>query len=329
MQINTKKSKEFENTAFAISASNEGHSQMMNVVMRPKLKVANDSTVPAKVMSTGVKNMVNQANVLVQQFGQLKVDLLDRSDRALWNYLQGVNDYKVSIENHPDKQAIKTALLTEIHLRDGAPMSSASSLEAVVVRYIFGDQSRQTRNNYTVVMEKAAALNIASNKFADFLAEHGGVSKVVEHVFDDEANTAELAKQIADASKASQTTRTGLVQRYFSASAHNAAAELDYAGDVINWVLPKKAKKGKASDKADPKHEVGQFVFFVTVQDPDTGKYRVVQGNIFDKAYEQKLLSEIATRMATETNELEQVVQSLEQTIGFEDLNEEGSPIEA
>jgi hypothetical protein len=328
MQINTQQSTALNNTAFAVSTSNEDHSHNINVVMRPKQKGANDAKTNAKPLSTGVKKMVNQANVLVQQFGRLKVDVLDRSDRALWNYLQAVNEYKVSIENHPDKQAIKTALLTDIHLRDGVPMSSASSLEAVVARYIFGDQSRQTRNNYTVVMEKAAALNIASDKFADFLAEHGGVSKVVEHVFDDEANTVEIAKQIGDANKANQATRTGLVQRYFSAAAHNVESELSFAGDVINWVQPKPAKKGKVSEKADPKHEEGQFVFFVTVQDPNTGKYRVVQGNIFDKAYEQKLLGEIATRMATTTSELKQAVQSLEQAIGFEDLNEEGTPIE-
>ena len=259
----------------------------INVVMRPKLTAANDVKVAAKPMSTGVKKMVNEADALAQQFGQLKTDVFDRSDRALWDYLQVVNVYKVSIDMHPDKQAIKTALLNAIHIRDKSPMSSASSLEAVVVRYIFGDQSRQTRSNYTVVMEKATALGIAADKFADFLAKHGGVSKVVEHVFDDEANTAEIAKQIADANKTTQTTRTGLVQRYFSASAHNATAELAYAGEVVNWVQPKPEKKGKASEKADPKHEAGQFVFFVTVQDMDTGKYRVVLHHV----WKQRLLS--------------------------------------
>lgn len=300
----------------------------INVVMRPKLTTANDAKVAAKVMSTGVKKKVNEANVLVQQFDELKSTVLDRSDRALWDYMEFVYRYKVSIDQHPDKQTIKTALLHEIHLRDGAPISSAFSLEAVVVRFIFRDQSRQTRSNYTVVLEKATALGIAADKFADFLAEYGGVSKVVEHVFDDEAKTAEIAKQFAEQNKASQTTRTGLVQRYFSASAHNATAELAYAGEVVNWVKPKPEKKGKASEKADPKYEVGQFVFFVTVQDMDTGKYRVVQGNIFDKAYEQKLLGDIASRLETETVELEEAVQSLEQAIGFDDLNEEGTPIE-
>lgn len=317
------------NTASPATLSNQiAASTAINAVMRPKLTAANDSKLEVKPMSTGVKKMVNEATVLAQQFGQLKTDVFDRSDRALWDYLQVVNVYKVSIDMHPDKQAIKTALLNAIHIRDKAPMSSASSLEAVVVRYIFGDQSRQTRSNYTVVMEKASSLGIAADKFADFLAEFGGVSKVVEHIFDDEANTAEIAQQVAEQDKASQANRTQLVQRLYAAGAHNPAAELSYSGEVVNWVQPKSVKKGKASDKVDPKHEKGQFVFFVTVQDQDTGKYRVVQGNIFDKAYEQKLLGEIASRMETETAELEEAVQSLEQSLGFDDLNEEGTPIE-
>jgi hypothetical protein len=40
----------------------------------------------------------------------------------------------------------------------------------------------------TIALEKAAALGVATNEFADFLAEHGGVSKVVEKVFDHEAD---------------------------------------------------------------------------------------------------------------------------------------------
>lgn len=300
----------------------------INTVIRPKLELANDSKLTANLMSSGVTKVLNEANALIQQFGQLKTEVFDRSDRALWDYLQLVNIFKAGVEGHPDKQAIKKALLNAIHQRDGAPMSSASTLEAVVVRYIFADQSRQTRNNYTVVMEKASSLGIAPEKFSDFLAQYGGVSKVVEHIFEDEADTAETAKQVAENSKAIQATRTQLVQRYFAASAHTASTELHFTGDVVNWVKPKPEKKGKSAEKDDPKHEKGQFVFFVTVQDPDTGKFRLVQGNIFDKAYEQKLLGEIASRLATETDELEQVVQSLEHAIGFDDLNAEGSPIE-
>ena len=56
---------------------------------------------------------------------------------------------------------------------------------------------------------------------------------------------------------------------------------------------------------------------FVTVRDPETGKYRVLQGNVFDRAFEAQLLGTIADRMDAKTDELAQVVAGLEQQIGF------------
>jgi|GEM_PF-2969906 len=300
----------------------------ISAIMRPKQKAVVQTKLDVKAMPTGVKKMLEVADALVDQFGQLKADVFDRSDQALWAYLGDVNELKDTIAKHADKQTIKTAMLTAIHKRDTAAMSSASSLEAVVVRYIFGDQSRQTRSNYTIVLEKATALNIPVDGFVAFLAEYGGVSKVVEHVFDNEADEVKTAQEVAASNKADQTNRIALVQRLYAATAHNPVGELSYSGEVVNWVMPKPVTKGKAPEKVNPKYEQGDYVFFVTVHDSDTGNYRVVQGNIYDKAYEQKLLSEIASRIDTETDELEQAVQSLEQAIGFGDLTEEGSPIE-
>lgn len=300
----------------------------ISAIMRPKQKAVVQTKLDVKAMPTGVKKMLEVADALVDQFGQLKADVFDRSDQALWAYLGDVNELKDTIAKHADKQTIKTAMLTAIHKRDTAAMSSASSLEAVVVRYIFGDQSRQTRSNYTIVLEKATALNIPVDGFVAFLAEYGGVSKVVEHVFDNEADEVKTAQEVAASNKAEQTNRIALVQRLYAATAHNPVGELSYSGEVVNWVMPKPVTKGKAPEKVNPKYEQGDYVFFVTVHDSDTGNYRVVQGNIYDKAYEQKLLSEIASRIDTETDELEQAVQSLEQAIGFGDLIEEGTPIE-
>jgi NTP pyrophosphatase (non-canonical NTP hydrolase) len=41
----------------------------------------------------------------------------------------------------------------------------------------------------------------------------------------------------------------------------------------------------------------------------------VVQGNVFNRAFEEQLLAAMAERMAAETDELTQAVVSLEQTI--------------
>jgi hypothetical protein len=75
--------------------------------------------------------------------------------------------------------------------------------------------------------------------------------------------------------------------------------------------------KSKTTAKPDPRYEKGNFVFFVTVRNPETGGYRVVQGSVFDQAYEQNLLSVIAERMDVSVPELSTTVQGLEQIIGF------------
>jgi DNA-binding transcriptional LysR family regulator len=43
----------------------------------------------------------------------------------------------------------------------------------------------------------------------------------------------------------------------------------------------------------------------------------VVQGNVFDQAYEQQLLASIAERMDVSLPELSTAVQGLERSIGF------------
>ena len=138
--------------------------------------------------------------------------------------------------------------------------------------------------------------------------------------FDHEAEEQATAKQMADAKAAEKGTRTQWVTRLYSALAHKAESELAYAGEVTDWVPrdPKAdAPKSKAEGKSDPRYEKGNFVFFVTVRNPETGRYHVVQGNVFDQAYEQQLLASIAERMDVTIPELSAAVQGLEHSIGF------------
>jgi hypothetical protein len=105
--------------------------------------------------------------------------------------------------------------------------------------------------------------------------------------------------------------------------AHKAESELAYSGEVTDWV-PRDPKadtpKSKITAKPDPRYEKGNFVFFVTVRNPQTGRYHVVQGNVFDQAYEQQLLASIAERMDVSLPELSTAVQGLEHSIGFGSL---------
>jgi hypothetical protein len=294
-------------------------------VFRPKTKVSNTPAAPvAANLPKGVMAAVEAADVLVASYTKLKIEILDRSDRALWEMLQQVYGFVQQIEATPTKRETRTELIKKIQQRDGQSMATNSSTEAVVVRYVFADQSRQSRNNYMIAMEKARALDIAMDGFADFLTQHGGVGKVVEMVFDYEEGEIQSAKEVADAIKEDKKNRSQLVRRLYSVMAHKAESQINYSGLISNWV-PEKPKtttdaKGKGSEKADPKFETGNFVFFVTVKNPETGKFHVVQGNVFDKAYEEQLLGTIAERMDVPTNELSMAVQGMERAIGFGDL---------
>jgi len=125
------------------------------------------------------------------------------------------------------------------------------------------------------------------------------------------------AKDLSEAAKNEKKSRTELVTRLLAAMAHTADSLLNYKGEVSNWVPDKPKSTSKIKEKHEPKFEKGNFVFFVTVHNPETGNYHVVQGNQFDQAYEQQLLASIADRMAVDTTELSHAVQGLEKSLGF------------
>jgi hypothetical protein len=110
-----------------------------------------------------------------------------------------VYQFVEQIDRSPTKRETRNELLRKIQLRDSQSMATNASTEAIAVRYVFADQSRQSRNNYTIAMEKARALDIKVSGFADFLAKNGGVGGVVETVFDHEAEEQATSKELADA----------------------------------------------------------------------------------------------------------------------------------
>lgn len=309
--------------AFAAVMNPTGTAPAVSNVFRPKFGQAKANATSGTGLTASVERAVGTADQLAQAYQKLRVEVLDRSDRALWEMIQESYGFTRQVESSVQKNDIRKELIRKIQMRDSQGVASNASIDAVVVRYVFPDLSRQTRNNYTIAMEKARALEIPVTGFADFLAQHGGVGGVVDTVFDHEAEALATAKEVADAKAADKTTRTQLISRLYSAMAHKSAAELDYAGEVTDWVLPDPkadAAKPKPGAKTDPRYEKGRFVFFVTVRNTETGGYRVVQGNVFDQAYEQQLLASIADRMAVSSADLSATVQGLEHSIGFGSL---------
>ena len=308
---------------FAAVMNPTGAPPAVSNVFRPKFGQAKASTSSLTALPPSVDRAVGTADQLAQAYQKLRVDVLDRTDRAIWEMLQQNYGFVQQVDSSPQKRETRNELIRKIQIRDSQGVASNATTEAVIVRYVFEGLSRQTRNNYTIAMEKARALDIPVTEFADFLAKNGGVGGVVETVFDHEAEEQATAKQMADAKAAEKGTRTQWVTRLYSALAHKAESELAYAGEVTDWV-PRDPKadtpKSKAEAKPDPRYEKGNFVFFVTVRNPETGRYHVVQGNVFDQAYEQQLLASIAERMDVTIPELSAAVQGLEHSIGFGSL---------
>ena len=304
---------------FAAVMNPTGAAPAVSNVFRPKFGQAKAST-SLTALPPSVDRAVGTADQLAQAYQKLRVDVLDRTDRAIWEMLQQNYGFVQQVDSSPQKRETRNELIRKIQIRDSQGVASNATTEAVIVRYVFEGLSRQTRNNYTIAMEKARALDIPVTEFADFLAKNGGVGGVVETVFDHEAEEQATAKQMADAKANDKSTRTQWVTRLYSALAHKAESELAYAGEVTDWV-PQDPKadttKSKTGAKPDPRYEKGNFVFFVTVRNPETGRYHVVQGNVFDQAYEQQLLASIAERMDVTIPELSAAVQGLEQSIGF------------
>jgi len=165
---------------------------------------------------------------------------------------------------------------------------------------------------------------VTTDSFAGFLEQYGGVTKVVEHVFDHQADDQANAEATARAVREDKQNRVGLVGRLCTALAHASTVELAYSDPLHVWVpeQPNKDKKSKGKttgndDKSDPKYEPGKFVVFLSVRDASSGKYRVVQGNVFDRVFEDHMLATIAQRMEAPTDELAQAVVGLEQAVGF------------
>jgi len=313
------------NTVLAVPSINAAGSVAANSLMnlfRPK--PANAVKAASDAVPMGVSTAVQTADTLLASYAQLKVEVLDRSDRALWALLQDVYAFADAVEKSLTKRETRNELIRQIGIRDSARMSTAATTAAIVVRYVFADQSRQTRSNYSIAMEKATALGVTTDSFAGFLEQYGGVTKVVEHVFDHQADDRANAEATARAIREDKQNRVGLVGRLCTALAHASTVELAYPDPLHVWVPQKpnqdskfKGKTAAKDDKSDPKYEPGKFVVFLSVRDASSGKYRVVQGNVFDRVFEDQMLATIAQRMGAPTDELAQAVVGLEQAVGF------------
>ena len=110
--------------------------------------------------SPEVIDALQQVNQLAREYETLKIDVFLRAERASWLFLSNVYDYVLRINKSIKKRQIKSDLIDMIKQRDRVNISTASETETVVVRYVFSDMARQSRNNYVVVIQKALSMDV-------------------------------------------------------------------------------------------------------------------------------------------------------------------------
>jgi len=274
------------------------------------------SSVPVPDIQNGeLRKVLEQGAQLIQDYASLKTEVLDRSDRALWQLLSKVFDYVLQINASVQKRNVKSDLLAKIKARDNYAMSSSSETQAVVVRYVFGDLARQTRNNYVVVFDKALALETGVGGLLDLLEKHKGVVNFVEHDFDGNAESAAETKEKRKEERLQQVT---LMRRLFAAMSHCGASVPVATSYVVDWRPSfEELAKVKTEEKALPKYQAGNFVFFVALPGSTAGSYNLVQGFSPTKDFEDQMLQQIAARMGASNSELGASVADLETSAGL------------
>jgi hypothetical protein len=260
--------------------------------------------------SPEVSDALRQVDQLATHYKQLKTEILDRSDSALWSFLGGVYDYVLRINKSVQKQQIKKDLLTVIKMRDHISLSSALPTEAIVIRYVFSDMARQSRNNYVVLMQKALALDIKQGELLNFLVQYGGVSSVVDKIFDS------IEMSSAGEKEQRQTQRTdsiNLMRRLFVLMSQTEGVTPVNTEQVTDWIpSARELSTVKAADKTAAKYQPGDFVFFVAMPDTTQGQYKLIQGFSATRDFEDPFLLQIATRLGASNEQLQNLVAEFE-----------------
>jgi hypothetical protein len=249
-------------------------------------------------------------DALVTEYQRLKVEVFDRSDRALWQLLSNLYDIALTINKSKAKKELKAEMIKVIKAR-GEKIATSAETEAVVVRYVFVDVARQTRNNYAIVMQKALAEGIEEGGLFGFLEQHKGIVNVVEHNFD--TDSTETAAAVKEAHKAQRKEAGQLAQRLFTAKAHTQLKATLKTDEVFDWNLTaEQLAELKDTEKVQAKNQRGNFVFFVAVPAAADGTYNVVQGFAAPRDFEESLLVQIAARMQVPNEHLKEVVHEFE-----------------
>jgi hypothetical protein len=265
------------------------------------------------IKSVEVVEAMQAVSQLARDYESLKVEVFQRADRSTWGFLSNVYDYVLRINKSPQKRQIKTDLIGLINAREGAKISMALSIENLVVRYVFDDMTRQSRNNYVLLIQKALGMDIQPGMLMPLLEEHGGIVNVIEKDFDGNTPSANADSALR---KLQRVDSANLLRRLFYIMSTQQEAKVVQVEQVANWAPSAQAlSKLKASEKDLPKNQPGDFVFFVAVPGATPGEYNLLQGFSPTRDFEDQFLLQIAGRLGVSNEQLQVFISQIESSL--------------
>ena len=265
------------------------------------------------IKSVEVVEAMQAVSQLARDYESLKVEVFQRADRSTWGFLSNVYDYVLRINKSPQKRQIKTDLIGLINAREGAKISMALSIENLVVRYVFDDMTRQSRNNYVLLIQKALGMDIQPGMLMPLLEEHGGIVSVIEKDFDGNTPSANADSALR---KLQRVDSANLLRRLFYIMSTQQEAKVVQVEQVANWAPSAQAlSKLKASEKDLPKNQPGDFVFFVAVPGATPGEYNLLQGFSPTRDFEDQFLLQIAGRLGVSNEQLQVFISQIESSL--------------
>jgi hypothetical protein len=262
------------------------------------------------VQSAEVLDALQQINQLAKDYETLKIEVFLRADRAAWAFLSNVYDYVLRINRSVRKRQIKGDLLEMVRLRDRISISSASETEVLVVRYVFSDMARQTRNNYVAVMQKALAMDLKQGELLGVLEQYHGLNAWLSEGLQETE-----IKKIADREqrKTLRTDSVSLMRRLFALMGSGQGVSFVKTKQVADWTpSARELATVKEANKNATKYQAGEFVFFVATPSEQPDEYKLIQGLSAARDFEDQLLLQIAARLGADNQQLQAVVSEFE-----------------
>ena len=301
---------ETQTTSFKTTAVSGALSQL---IANSKIKAANAKAV-AKMPET-VEAMLQEGKDLTTAYESWKITFEAPSDKATYNLLDQVAGYIEKIEKMPeeDQSKVKEAMRNEINERVPSSVNASTLIETLVVKFVFKGMIRQTAYNYSKALELARKAGKKSGgAVGQFIDASGGIMKLIQ-----DSSSAGKGKPSTGISQ----ERIAKMRELYNLQGAATNAVVEYKGDVLDCYDTEKAAKEQKKEKPNAQKLKGSLVFFVGVPTNEEFKYQLVQGNVFDQAFENSLISQMAIALQTVSDDdLVALVDGLKSEQGFEGM---------